>query len=902
MKIFFKLFFVLLFFCLISQSFAQAFEIKAEVLHGKAYVPPTIKFAENGQFNLQKIELKGLWQSTTSPTPTEAWAWFQNVADDCPQASLDWTGVTIDTTWKDNGDGTFSISQDLKNKYSNGNWTDLMMPAGWLAPDAVYSVELLSVSGGVATNLQTLTFDANSTTNMDFTAGERKIKYVGKKDANVLLSGQAESLLKFEGSSKTFTVSSNIEFLRVNWLNNSGQFYTIDFPVTIIAASELGLNIAVEIQNNPVSGFYNSGDTIDVNVTFTNDGGTELLWNEGNTNGIEKFEFYLSGPKQNYATIYKGIKVIDKFALKNDATGVQFTNPIRLALPANLPGTGTYTFLVKAKRIFGSTVEKYLLSDIQVGKTELTSLPVSNCSSCHAGPYVLTRHSAVGEAECLVCHVDDMGEAFSKIAHSIHMVSPHFSAPLASCNTCHVDNSQNQFTAYADQVCTACHNPVPYFPTDHSASVPLYSETGMSCATLNCHAGGGMGVFKNISETHAAIADKYVGGTLTAKGSLSAPVIDGVVDDVWNDAQMISTYKGVELKAIYDDNNIYFLAQWKDGHNLYTGSAAPSHSIKNKWWSNQNGEWSQSGNEDRFAFLFDAGDANGASCAKMCHSTKEHKTATGNADVWHWKAARTNPIGVTDDKWWSTSGRGSDSKTISAYSDNKSSEGNYPLYSGPITDNYFIIIPEGSSVDSLETNVVNTNEYPGYILNANADGSRFADVMSKGVFDSTSGKWTLEFKRAFDTGNSDDVVFTNNSEVNFTTATFDNTGGGHASQGIDVGVYTLILGDPLTAVEESSDNLPFSYSLKQNYPNPFNPNTTINFDVKSAGHVTLEIFNSLGQRVRILADKEFSAGSYKVDFDGSNLSSGIYYYRINITETGSSKISFENVRKMVLMK
>lgn len=671
-------------------------------------------------------------------------------------------------------------------------------------------------------------------------------------------------------------------------------------------SNELGLNISAVVDNTPTSGFFSAGETIDVTVTFTDDGGTELLWNEAAANGLEKFEFYFSGPKQNYTALYEGVKVIDNYVLQNDpATGLPFENPISLTLPADVPGSGTYTFLIKAKRIFGTpadTVKKYELVDMQVGSADVTALSVGSCGSCHNGPYELTRHGAVGAKQCLVCHVDDMGAPFSKLAHSIHMVSPHFSAPLGDCNTCHVNESQNQFTAYADQVCTACHNPVPYFPSDHADAVPLYAETGMSCATLNCHAGGGMGVFKNISETHAAIADKYVGGTLTAKGSLTAPVIDGVVDDVWNDAQMISTYKGVELKAIYDDNNIYFLAQWEDGHNLYTGSAAPSHSIKNKWWTNQNGNWSQSGNEDRFAFMFDAGDANGASCAKMCHSTKEHKTADGNVDVWHWKAARTNPIGVTDDKWWSTSGRGSDSKTISAYSDNKSSEGSYPLYSGPITDNYFIIIPEGSSVDNLETNVVNTDEYPGYILNANADGSRFADVMSKGVFDSTSGKWTLEFKRAFDTGNSDDVVFTNNSEVNFTTATFDNTGGGHASQGIDVGVYTLILGDPLTAVEESSDNLPFSYSLKQNYPNPFNPNTTINFDVKSAGHVTLEIFNSLGQRVRILADKEFSAGSYKVDFDGSNLSSGIYFYRINITGTGSSKAGFENVKKMILMK
>lgn len=900
MKIFLKMFFVLI-FCFMSNSFAQSIEIKAEVLHGQAFTAPTLSFTEGGDFNIGKIELKGKWEGSTEPTPTQAWNWFQDTNDDCPQAVLDWTGVTMDTTWIDNGDGTFSIKQDLKNKFSNGAWTDLMMDAGWLATSSIYTVELQSVVGGVATTIDAYTFDANGAN--EFSAAELKIKYEGTKDGSGLTVGKAETALKFENSDGTFSVPNDIEFLRVNWMNQTGTFYTLDFPVTLVPASELGLNISAVVENTPTSGFFSAGETIDVSVTFTNDGGTELLWDEAASNGLEKFEFYFSGPKQNYTALYERVKVIDKYVLQNDpATGLPFANPISLTLPADLPGSGTYTFLIKAKRILGTTVEKYELVDMQVGSADVTELSVASCESCHSGPYELTRHGAVGVEQCLVCHVDDMGAPFSKLAHSIHMVSPHYEAPLGDCNTCHVDESQNQFTAYADQVCTACHNPVPYFPTDHSDAVPLYSETGTSCATLNCHAGGGMGVFKNISETHAAIAGKYVGGMLTAKGSLTAPVIDGVVDDVWNDAQMISTYKGVELKAIYDDNNIYFLAQWEDGHNLYTGSAAPSHSVKKKWWTNQNGEWSQSGNEDRFGFMFDAGDANGATCAKMCHSTGEHKTADGNVDVWHWKAARTNPIGVTDDKWWSTSGRGSDSKTISAYSDNKSSDGNYPLYSGPITDNSFIIIPEGSTIDSLETNIINTNEYPGYILNANADGSRFADVMSKGIFDPASGKWTLEFKRAFDTGNSDDVVFTNNSEVKFTTATFDNTGGGHASQGIDVGVYTLNIGNPLTSVEESDENLPLNYSLKQNYPNPFNPNTTISFDVKSAGHVTLEIFNSLGQRVRILADKEFSAGSYKVDFDGSNLSSGIYFYRINITGTGSSKAGFENVKKMVLMK
>ena len=901
MKQKYYIFFLTLFLIggLLSMSQAQSIEIKAEIIHGQAFTAPTLSFAEGSLYNIGKIELKGRWEGSTEPTPTQAWNWFQDTNDDCPQAVLDWTNVTMDTTWIDNGNGTYSILQDLKNIFANGSWTDLNMNAGWLSTDSVYTVELQSVVGGVATTIDAYTFDVNGTN--EFSAAELKIKYQGTKDGSGLTLGKAETMLKFENSSGTFSVPNNIEFLRVNWMNQAGTFYTLDFPVNLISASEMGLNIAAVVENTPGSGFFSAGDTIAVNVTFTNDGETELLWNEGASNGLEKFEFYLSGPKQNYVTIYEKVKVINKYILQNDpATGQPYTNPIRLALPAELPGTGTYTFLIKAKRIFGTTIEKYELVDMQVGTANVTQLPVANCESCHNGQYELTRHNAVGVEQCLVCHVDNMAVPFSKIAHEEHMVSPYFHADLGSCTTCHVNDTENQFTAYADQVCTACHNPVPYLPKDHSA-VPLYAESNMSCATFNCHASGGVGVFKTIKETHAGLADKYVGGTLTAKGTLIAPEIDGVVESLWDDAPVITTLKGVELRAMYDDANLYLLAKWTDGHNLYSGAAGPTESIDNKLWTFVNNVWVQSGNEDRFAIIFDAGDPLGASCAKMCHSDARHRTHSGNADVWHWKAHRTNPIGLADDKWWSPSGRGSDAKTVSAYSDNKNTTGDAPLYSGPITDGHFIIIPKGGSVNDLEMSVETTNSYPGYILNANAEGSSY-DVLTKGVFDETTGTWTLEFKRAFDTGNADDVVFSTNSTINFTTATFDNTGGGHASQGIDVGVYTLEIGDPVTAIGDKENTVPSNYRLGQNYPNPFNPVTTISFDLRSNSLVTIELFNTLGQKIRTLSEKQLAAGSYDILIDGAGLASGVYYYKMSVKELGSNAILFENTRKMVLMK
>lgn len=81
-----------------------------------------------------------------------------------------------------------------------------------------------------------------------------------------------------------------------------------------------------------------------------------------------------------------------------------------------------------------------------------------------------------------------------------------------------------------------------------------------------------------------------------------------------------------------------------------------------------------------------------------------------------------------------------------------------------------------------------------------------------------------------------------------------------------------------TSVKEIA---PKEFSLKQNYPNPFNPSTTIKFSVEQTGRATLEVFNLLGQKVATLFDDVVEAGYYQtVNFSGSELSSGMYLYRL----------------------
>lgn len=88
---------------------------------------------------------------------------------------------------------------------------------------------------------------------------------------------------------------------------------------------------------------------------------------------------------------------------------------------------------------------------------------------------------------------------------------------------------------------------------------------------------------------------------------------------------------------------------------------------------------------------------------------------------------------------------------------------------------------------------------------------------------------------------------------------------------------------------------PQEYSLDQNYPNPFNPVTSIEYQIPESGPVELTIYNTLGQMVATLVSEQQAAGYYSVDFDGSELPSGVYIYRL---EAGS----FSETQKMMLVK
>jgi hypothetical protein len=99
----------------------------------------------------------------------------------------------------------------------------------------------------------------------------------------------------------------------------------------------------------------------------------------------------------------------------------------------------------------------------------------------------------------------------------------------------------------------------------------------------------------------------------------------------------------------------------------------------------------------------------------------------------------------------------------------------------------------------------------------------------------------------------------------------------------------------ITGVTPVSTQIPKEYKLSQNYPNPFNPVTKINYALPNSGFVTLKVYDMLGREVVKLISENKVAGNYSVDFNASNLTSGVYFYRLEVN-------GFIDTKKMLLIK
>jgi len=204
------------------------------------------------------------------------------------------------------------------------------------------------------------------------------------------------------------------------------------------------------------------------------------------------------------------------------------------------------------------------------------------------------------------------------------------------------------------------------------------------------------------------------------------------------------------------------------------------------------------------------------------------------------------------------------------------------LFVGTDDSGVFLSINSGSTWTAVNTGL--RNHYINSLAvspNGTSGTNLFAGTNGDGVFLSTNGglNWT-----AVNTG------LTNSSVSAFAvrgTNLFVGT--------VGAGVWRRPLSEMVTSMSTSSGDIPNEFKVEQNYPNPFNPATTIRYGLPQRSNVVLTVYNTLGQEVSTLVQRQQEAGSYEVKFDGSALASGVYFYRL---QTGS----FVDTKKLLLLR
>ncbi len=244
--------------------------------------------------------------------------------------------------------------------------------------------------------------------------------------------------------------------------------------------------------------------------------------------------------------------------------------------------------------------------------------------------------------------------------------------------------------------------------------------------------------------------------TIVLKNLPSPPVIDGSGSD-WtqipatkvqlqnNKSNGKANITSVDVKAGVNGDSVYFMLQWEDDdmdaqHKPYVWDEAKGKYIAGKQ------------REDRLAIQFGMTGE---------YDVNWFSGKLFSADTWHWKAARTNDLGIAQDK-------------MTVISDKKSKK----TYKAKASNGSIIYIKRSSDKG---TKLYLTKRYatkdkdimPKYIMASSVSGS-IADVKAKGVWE--NGKWTLELSRKLDTGNSDDAVFNKGQNTVGGIAIFDHSG------------------------------------------------------------------------------------------------------------------------------
>jgi hypothetical protein len=247
----------------------------------------------------------------------------------------------------------------------------------------------------------------------------------------------------------------------------------------------------------------------------------------------------------------------------------------------------------------------------------------------------------------------------------------------------------------------------------------------------------------------------------------------------------------IHMRAVYTAAELYLLFRWKD----------PTRSTTKQAWVYDGHRWNHlEGNEDRIALLFEITRIHNFAtrgCAVTCHSPADlpqdqWKLATTRAeekgDLWHWKAARSDPYNHADDGWLTVAGHPSGAyRETGRRNDggdggdviNQTPDGTRPLYmQDPLVAPSvpgFLLFEEAATI--ADNSIFKPGDILPFRLPRQPSGSRF-DV--KALSRHADGEWSVMLHRCLNTGQDDDVVFIPARQYSFAIAVFDDSGADHS--------------------------------------------------------------------------------------------------------------------------
>jgi len=196
-----------------------------------------------------------------------------------------------------------------------------------------------------------------------------------------------------------------------------------------------------------------------------------------------------------------------------------------------------------------------------------------------------------------------------------------------------------------------------------------------------------------------------------------------------------------------------------------------------------------------------------------------------------------------------------------------------------VSSNIYAFAGDALLISNDEGNSWITREIPSSALFAQDYSGRIFRTSGNNIwFSSNQGIFWLSVDNSGLNGNINDIVITKNNKIYL--ATEDGVFWGEA--------------DSIVVSVEKNEPLKL-FSLSQNYPNPFNPSTVISYQLPVIGFVSLKVYDILGKEIATLVNEEQPAGEYEIEFDGSALTSGIYFYQLKAGD-------FTQTKKMILLK